>query len=74
MARHGIVHADFLVENNGGGRFVFARVEPYLAAVRAAASPRAFRNTEWVATNCPAGKMLLESFRARVKRVLETRS
>jgi hypothetical protein len=74
MARHGIVHADFLVENNGEGLFVFARVEPYLAAFRAAASPRAFRNTEWVATNCPAGKMLLESFRTRIKRALETRS
>jgi hypothetical protein len=73
MARHGIVHPDFLVENNGEGLFLFARVEPYLAALRSAASPRSFRNAEWVATNCAAGKMLMESFRAGVKRALEIR-
>src|SRR4051812_36959698 len=74
MARHGIVHADFLVENNGEGLFLFARVEPFLAAFRAAASPRWFRNAEWVATNCATGKLLMESFRLRIKRALETRS
>jgi hypothetical protein len=74
MARHGIVHADFLVENNGEGLFLFARVEPYLAAIRQAASPRAFRNTEWVVANCATAQMLMEVFRARIKRVLETRS
>lgn len=73
MARHGIVHPDFLVENNGEGLFLFARVEPYLAAFRQAASPRSFRNAEWVASNCAIGKALMESYRARIKRVLETR-
>jgi hypothetical protein len=73
MARHGIIHADFLVENNGEGLFLFARVEPYLADFRQAGSPRSFRNAEWVATNCASGKTLMESYRARIKRVLETR-
>jgi hypothetical protein len=73
MARHGIIHADFLVENNGEGLFLFARVEPYLADFRQAGSPRSFRNAEWVATNCASGKALMESYRARIKRVLETR-
>jgi hypothetical protein len=72
MARHGIVHPDFLVENNGEGLFLFARVEPYLTAFRQAGSPRSFRNAEWVATNCATGKALMESYRARIKRVLET--
>jgi hypothetical protein len=67
------VHADFLVENNGEGLFLFARVEPYLAAFRAAASPRSFRNAEWVALNSATGKSLLESYRARIKKALETR-
>jgi hypothetical protein len=62
------------VENNGEGLFLFARVEPYLAALRSAVSPRSFRNAEWVATNCATGKMLMESYRARVKRALEARS
>jgi hypothetical protein len=73
MARHGIIHPDFLVENNGEGLFLFARVEPYLAAFRQATSPRSFRNAEWVATNCATGQMLMESHRARIKRALETR-
>jgi hypothetical protein len=74
MARHGIIHPDFLVENNGEGLFLFARVEPYLAALRQAASPRWFRNAEWVATHCAAGQALMESYRARVKRALESRA
>jgi len=70
MARHGVIHAEFLAENNGEGLFVFARVEPYLAAVREASSPRAFRNTEWIARETETGRTLLESFRARVARTL----
>jgi hypothetical protein len=73
MARHGIVHPDFLVENNVEGLFLFARIEPYLAAFRQAGSPRSFRNAEWVATNCALGKALMETYRARIKRVMETR-
>ena len=71
MARHGIVHADFLVENNGEGLFLFARVEPYLATFRAATSPRSFRNAEWVVANSSTGKALMESYRARVRQLLE---
>jgi hypothetical protein len=70
MARHGIVHGDFLVENNGEGLLLFARVEPYLAQIRGASSPRAFRNAEWVATNTEMGRTILEGFRARVARTL----
>jgi hypothetical protein len=73
MARHGIIHPDFLVENNAEGLFLFARVEPYLSAFRQAASPRSFHNAEWVASNCVTGKMLMEIYRARIKRVLESR-
>lgn len=74
MARHGIIHADFLVENNGEGLFLYARVEPYLAAIRQAGSPRAFHNAEWIVANCATAQTLMEGYRARIKRVLETRS
>lgn len=74
MARHGIVHPDFLVENNGEGLFLYARIEPYLAALRKAASPRAFRNAEWVVAHCATAQTLMEAYRARIKRALETRS
>jgi hypothetical protein len=73
MARHGIIHPDFLVENNGEGLVLYARIEPYLAAFRQATSPGSFRNAEWVATNCPTGQMLMERYRARVKRMLEAK-
>lgn len=73
MARHGIIHPDFLVENNGEGLLLYARVEPYLAAFRQAVSPRSFRNAEWVAMNCATGQALMEGYRARIKRMLETR-
>lgn len=71
MARHGIIHADFLVENNGEGLLLFARVEPWVTAFRNAVSARSFRNAEWVAANCRAGQMLMEAFRGRVRRNLE---
>jgi hypothetical protein len=73
MARSGIVPPDFLVENNEEGLLLFARMEPYLAALRQAGSPRSFRNAEWVARSCATGQTLMENYRARVKRILETR-
>lgn len=73
MARHGVIHPEFLVENNGEGLLLYARIEPYLAAVRQASSPRSFRNAEWVAVNSTTGQMLMEGYRARIKRMLEAR-
>jgi hypothetical protein len=73
MARHGIIHADFLVENSGEGLFLYARVEPYLAAFRQAGSPRSFRNAEWIVANSATAQSMMENIRARVKRANETR-
>lgn len=70
MARHGVIHAEFLVENNGEGLFFFARAEPWLAEIRRAASNRSFRNTEWVARETETGRGMMETFRARVAKVL----
>ncbi|HEU4680415.1 MAG TPA: hypothetical protein VFS51_01635 [Gemmatimonadales bacterium] len=72
MARHGIIHCDFLVENNGEGLFLFARVEPYLDQLRKGGSARAFRNAEWVVIHCGTAQSLMEGYRARIKRVLES--
>jgi hypothetical protein len=73
MARHGVIHGDFLLESNGEGLFLFARVESYLPALRAASSPRTLRNTEWVATETSMGRTLLEYFRKRVTDILASR-
>lgn len=70
MARHGIIHGDFLVENNAEGMLLFARVEPYLAEIRTASSPRSFESAEWVATEVPMGRTIAAHMRARVKKTL----
>ncbi len=70
MARHGIVHGEFLVENNAEGLLLFARVEPHLEALRAATSPRTLRNSEWVAVETEIGRAIMTTFRARVARTL----
>jgi hypothetical protein len=71
MARHGIIHGDFLIENNAEGLLLFARVEPYLADLRAASNPASFENAEWVATEVPMGRTVAERMRTRVKKTLE---
>ena len=67
MAHHGIVHADYLVENSGEGLLLFARMEPHLAAIRAAGSPRTLQHAEWAATETAVGRTMMEGIRARVK-------
>jgi hypothetical protein len=67
MARHGIIHADYMVEFCGEGMLLFAKVEPYLGEIRQAHSPRAFVNAEWVAMETEMGKRIVEGMRKRVK-------
>lgn len=73
MARHQVIHGDFLMESNGEGLFLFTRVEAHLQALRAASSPRTLRNTEWVATNTEMGRSMMEYFRKRVAGILASR-
>ena len=70
LCKHGIVHTEFLLDSNGEGLILFSRVEPYLAAIRAASSPRAFQKAEWVANSCDMGRAFMETFRARVRKKL----
>jgi len=73
IARHGIVHAGFWLENNGEGLFLFAKVEPFLEQIRAAGQPTAFRNAEWVARECPDGQPVFERIKARVAQMAAAR-
>ena len=73
MARHQVIHGDFLMESNGEGLFLFARVESYLQALRSASSPRTLRNTEWVASETEMGRSMMEYFRKRVAGILASR-
>ncbi|MFN8652395.1 MAG: hypothetical protein U0133_10865 [Gemmatimonadales bacterium] len=73
MARHGAIHPEFLVDNNGEGLVLFVRAEPYLAAIREASSPRSFRNAEWVARETETGRAMIEGFRARYAKAIAAR-
>lgn len=65
MMKWGILHADFALESTGEGMVLFAKIEPYLAEVRAQKTGVQFNNAEWVATQTEAGKKLMERLRPR---------
>lgn len=73
FARHGVVNPDFLLDSNGEGLLLFARVEPFLDAMRKATNARAFSKAEWIANACDVGKTLMEYFRARVQKKLSAK-
>lgn len=71
MAKHGIANADYLIENNGEGLFLLAKVQPYLERFRKEMAPIAFVNAEWISTNCAEGKRRYEMICNRVKKMAE---
>jgi hypothetical protein len=73
MVRHGIVCASYFLESNAEGLYLFARVEPYLEALRKDTYAAAFRNAEWVARECPDGRAMFETLSARVKKLAALR-
>jgi hypothetical protein len=70
MAKHGIVHPEYFMENEGEGLLLFVKIEPYLAQYRKEISALAFLNAEWVATNTDRGRKLMELFRKRFQQML----
>ncbi|MFN8392743.1 MAG: hypothetical protein U0136_20795 [Bdellovibrionota bacterium] len=73
FARRGVVDPDFFVENNGEGLFFFAKMAPYLAEIREKISPLAFRNTEWVATQCEEGRQRFAIVQKRIEALAASR-
>ena len=71
--RHGIVNADYFMESNGEGLFLFSRIAPYLEEYRRDVSPVAFLNAEWVSKNTETGKRYFAMFTARVRKALEAK-
>lgn len=65
MLKWGILHADFALESCGEGLVLFAKVEPYLDAIRAQKTGVQFVNSEWAATQTEAGQRLMERLRPR---------
>ncbi len=67
MARHGVMHAEFMLESCGEGLLLYARIEPWLSEYRAKVSALGFRNAEWVANETEMGRVIMERFRKRVQ-------
>jgi hypothetical protein len=65
MFKWGILHPDFALESCGEGLVLFAKVEPWLAEIRAQNTGVQFMNAEWVATETAAGQRLMERLRQR---------
>jgi hypothetical protein len=70
MARHGVIHAEFLAENSGEGIWFYSKVEPFVPDVRKISSPRLYLNAEWVATNTEFGQELMPRYRTRNETML----
>jgi hypothetical protein len=74
LGRHGIVNPDYLADASGGeGLILLAKVYPFLAEFRQTASPRFFRNTEWIAVETETGREFFARLRERVEQIRSTR-
>jgi hypothetical protein len=73
FARHGVVHPEFWMENNGEGMFLYAKTAAFVERLRQDWQPVAFRNAEWAAKETAAGRRSFETFTGRVKKKLESR-
>jgi len=73
MVKHRIVHPEYFMESNGEGLFLYARMEPYVERLRREVSPFGYLNAEWVTKETHRGKAMLELFRARVRKTLESK-
>jgi hypothetical protein len=75
LCRHGTLNSELLLDSSAEGMFIYARIEPYLTDLRAAAAnPRVLRSTEWIATQTETGRAVMEIQRARVQKLLAARA
>ncbi len=73
MARHGVINAEFLIENSGEGLWFYARVERFVEELRKTTSPRLYMNAEWIANNTEFGKELMERYRKRIETIIASK-
>jgi hypothetical protein len=72
LARHSIVHAEYLVENSGEGLLLYAKVKPHVERYRQDFSPFAFQNAQWAAERTERGRALVVLFEKRIAGQLAT--
>jgi len=71
FARQGLCNAEFLVENNGEGLFLFGKLKPFLEDIRKDGMPTSFQNVEWVSLHTEIGKTRLAMIEKRIKAMME---
>ena len=69
MAKHGIIHTDFLMENAGEGISLYAKVFPWLEKMRAETGRPLFQNTEWVVKHSDVAKATFARFSAAIEKL-----
>ena len=65
--KNSIVHTNYLLENTGEGMFLFAKVEPYLEAMRASSHPRIFQNAQWISQTGEFADTVMNRFRTMIE-------
>ena len=73
LCRLGTLNSELLLSSSEEGMFLYARLEAYLAEIRAAGNPRQLRSTEWIATQTDVGRTVMEFQRPRAKKLLAAR-
>jgi len=71
FCRHGVLSAELLLDSSMEGLYIYARIEPYLAELRAATHGRTLRSTEWIAMQTEPGREVMGIQRGRVRKRLE---
>ena len=74
MVKHGILHGDYMIESNGEGFFLFARMSPFIAEMRLKSSPRLMHNTEWMTTHSEFCRETFARFEKGVAATLAARA
>jgi len=70
MAKHGILHTDFLMESAGEGLYLYAKALPWLDKLRADTNrPQLFQNYEWVVNNSAVAKASFARITAAVEKL-----
>jgi len=74
LGRHGIVHPEYLAETSGGeALIIYAKLAPFLDAIRETAGPRFLRNTEWLATETEVGREIYARLKPRIDAMRDAR-
>lgn len=69
MAKHGIIHTDFLMENAGEGLVLYVKVLPWLEKLRADTTRPHFQNAEWVVNNSEVAKAIFTRHSAAIEKL-----